>query len=141
MSNVYITQQGLCPKLELVTAMSLGRLTIVNLSVTSALLSSMPFLLILLIYLICFRSTQYSYYMLQLALHTLLNTSYTYFLITIYMLIVFIYTISRIAPLLGQLSLNYLPISSCINLRALKYRLLSTQCCLYSVASASLLIL
>ena len=141
MSNVYITQQGLCPKLELVIAVSLGRLTIVNLSITLALLSSIPFLLILLIYLIYFRSTQYSYHMLQLALHTPLNTSYTCFLITTYILIVFIYTISRIAPLLGQLSLNYLPISSCVNLRALKYGLLSTQCCLYSIASTSLLIL
>ena len=140
MSNVHITQQGLCPKLELIIAMSLGRLTIVNLSITLALLSSVPFLLILLIYLIYFRSTQYSYYILQLVLYTLLNTSYTYFLITIDILIVFIYTISRIAPLLGQLSLNYLPISSCINLRALKYRLLSTQCYLYSIVSASLLI-
>ena len=141
MSNVHITQQGLCPKLELIIAILLGRLTIVNLSIILALLSSILFLLILLIYLICFRSIQYSYHMLQLVLHAPLNTSYTYFLITIYILIVFIYTISRIAPLLGQLNLNYLPISSYINLRALKYRLLSTQCYLYSVASASLLIL
>ena len=140
MSNIYITQQGLCPKLELVAAVSPGRLTVVNLSIALALLSSVPFLLILLIYLICFRSTQYSYHTPQLALHTLLNTSYTHFLITTYILIVFIYTISRIAPLLGQLSLNYLPISSCVNLRALKYRLLSTQCYLYSIVSASLLI-